>query len=272
MLEKLKAEAGESEAEQSRQQRCVVEIERRIANYERYLGSADPDQEETYWRLIREARTELKIVMERPRPKRATALDIEKVIAFLGRLEENWQNYPSRLRNRLLSLLVDRVELRHDVAHVDATIVWKTGFRQGVTITRPSAHFTKEKRWQGQEDDLMRMLWPSASWDALIAAFPGSTPAAINQRASRLRLTRRYQRKYPVIGRPWTDEDKEQLRELYGKGVRVEEIADKLDRTGQSVKGMVSMLRIRRPADCPRRLRPEWKTRNIKVMQETASL
>jgi hypothetical protein len=45
------------------------------------------------------------------------------------KLEGNWEKYPGSLRNRLLTLLVDRVELRHDLSHIEAMIVWKVGFR-----------------------------------------------------------------------------------------------------------------------------------------------
>ena len=195
--------------------------------------------------------------------------DIERVTQFLENLEDNWERYPSGLRNRLLTLLVDRVELRHDLSHIEATIVWKIGFRQVVNIQRPSARFTKEKRWQLQEDNLLKILWPSSSWETIAAAFPGRSSAAINHRASRLKLKRQWVRKATEIGRLWTEEDDNQVRDLYTKGVSVPEIARKLGRTERAIKSRASIVGIPRPKGFyPRKFEPTWRAENVKVLQE----
>jgi hypothetical protein len=272
VLEKLKAEVSERSLEESQRRRREAELKSRIANLERYLGCEDPEREETYWRLIREARAELNLLKQtRPTPK-STAVDIERVAHFLENLEEEWERYPSRLRNRLLTLLVDRVELRHDPSHIEATIVWKAGLRQVIDIKRPQANFSREKLWQKEEDDLLRMLWPSASREAILAALPGRTWAAINQRASLLKIKRERVRVNARTGRRWTREEKEQLKELYASGVSIEQIARKLQRSEATVKSTAFSMGVARPKELRhRRLEPAWDALNIKVFHESSS-
>jgi hypothetical protein len=272
VLEKLKAEASEYGLEESRRRRKEAELKARIANLERYLGSADAEREETYWRLIREARAELELVRQKPPEPRATLVDLERVSRFLQNLESDWGKYPSSLRNRLLTLLVDRVELRHDPSHIEATVVWKVGFRQVVDIKRALARFTKEKRWRPEEDNLLKLLWPSSSWESIVAALPERTPAAINQRACRLKLTRQVQKKLPDASHPWTEDDDRQLKELYTAGVSVAKIAGRLGRTERAVMARASVIGVPRPEGFRnRRSEPVWEPVNIKVFHESTS-
>ena len=272
VLEKLKAETDEYGLEEARRRRQEGELRAHIANLESYLGSSDPEREETYWRLIEEARSQLQLVKRRPRAPRSTMMDVERVTQFLGNLEDNWEKYPRRLRNRLLTLLVDRVELRHDPSQIEATVVWKVGFRQVVTIKRSPARSTIENRWRAEEDDLLRMLWPSSSWEVIGAAFPGRSPAAVNMRASRLGLKRQILRSATPIGRSWTGEDEEQLRELYTTEASLPDIARRLGRTEGAVKARASVMGIPRPKEFHhRKSRPTWQANNIKVFQEVTS-
>jgi DNA invertase Pin-like site-specific DNA recombinase len=272
VLKKLKAEVNEQNFEESKRCRREAELKARITNLERHLGSGDPEREETYWRLIKEAKAELQLIRQRPSKPSSTVTDLEKVTEFLENLEGNWEKYPGSLRNRLLSLLVDRVELHHDLSHIEATIVWKVGLRQVISIKRSSAHFTKEKRWQPQEENLLRMLWPSASWETLAAALPERTPAAINKKACKLKLKRPWERKPLDKAQRWTEEDKKQLSELYTKGLSIGEIATKLGRTERAIKARAFIIGVHRPKDFyPRKVRPVWEAENIKVMQESTS-
>lgn len=272
VLERLKAEASEYGLEEGRRRRREAELKARIANLERYLGSADPEREETYWRLIREAKAELEIVKQKPPEPRSTLMDVERVTQFLQDLEKSWQRYPSILRNRLLSLLVDRVELRHDQSHIEATIVWKAGLRQLIHISRPSANFTKEKRWQPEEDNLLRLLWPSSSWEAIMAALPGRTPGAISQRACTLGLTRQVQKKLPDVAHPWREEDDRELARLYAAGVSTAEIASRLGRTERAVLARASVIGVHRPEGFKNRRRePVWDVVNFEVMHGSTS-
>lgn len=167
---------------------------------------------------------------------------------------------------------MDKVELLHDQANIEATVFWKVGFRQRVRIKRPSAHFTKENRWRPEEDKLLAMLWPSSSRDAIAAAFPARAWAAINQRASRLKLKRQWSRTTFETGQLWTEEQEAQLSELYHNGDSTSEIARKLGRTERAVLTRASLLGIHRPKGFyPRKVEPTWKAESINIMQESTS-
>ena len=272
VLEKLKAEVNDNSLEETKRRQRENELKTHIANLEKYLGSHDPEKEETYWRLIREARAELQVVRQRPAAPRSTVIDIEKVAEFLETLEGNWEKYPGSLRNRLITLLVDRVELRHDLSHIEATIVWRIGYRQVINIGRPKARFNKEKYWKPEEDNLLRMLWPSASWDALKAALPDKSPDAINQRASRLKVKRPRIMTSFETGPVWSKKDEGLLRELYLRGEGTTSIAARLGRSEHAVKARASMLGVHRPQGFyPRKYQPTWETENIKVIHEASS-
>ena len=272
VLEKLRQEIGERNVEESRNRRKEVELKNRIANLERYLGLENPEREETYWRLINETKAELESISKRnPLPKGAP-IDIDRVTEFLGNLEENWQKCPSRFRNRLLKLLIDRVELRHDQTVIDAAIFWKVGLEQRIKIKRPSAHFTKEKRWQPEEDKLLTMLWPSSSREAVIAAFPARSWGSISERASRLKLKRQWMRNAAKGLRIWTSEDEAYILDMYTNGAKTHEIARKLGRTERAILGRASLLGIHRPKGFyPRKVEAVWSSENINVIQESTS-
>ena len=273
VLEKLKSEVSENSFEESRNRQREAELTSHIANLEKYLGSDDPEREEAYWRLIKEARVELRMVQQRPPAPRSTVIDLERVRQFLDNLEDNWAKYPSHLRNHLLKLLVDEVELRHDRSHIEAAIVWKMGLRQVVNIQRHWPHCSLENRWSAEETRLLRMLWPSASWDAILAALPKRNQSAIRLRATKLRLSRTGIKRSPEKSMFWTQAEIEQLRELYTmKGSSIMEIAAQLGRTEMAVGDKLSALRIKRPKEfCRKKQGLVWQGDSIKVIEAMPS-
>ena len=273
VLEKLKSEVSESSYEENRRRQREAELRAHIANLKRYLGSDNPEREETYWSLIKEAQDELQMLRDRPPTPKSTVVDLERVRQFLDNLEENWAKYPSRLRNHLLKLLIDRVEMRHDRSHIECIIVWKMGLRQTVDIQRPQAHYTPENRWSAEETRLLRMLWPSASWEAILAALPERNKSAIYLRATRLRLSRRGIRKAPGKSMLWTQEEVDQLKDCYLiKGLSKIEIADRLGRTKGAIEHKVSEMKLIRPKEL-RRYKQQlvWQAGDFKVTDATCS-
>ncbi|MDD4985198.1 MAG: recombinase family protein [Dehalococcoidales bacterium] len=273
VLEKLKSEVSESSYEENRRRQRETELKAHITNLKRYLGSDNPEREETYWSLIKEAQNELQMIQQRPPARQSTVIDLERVRHFLDNLEENWVRYPSRLRNHLLKLLIDRVEMRHDRSHVECTIVWKMGLQQTVDIQRPQAHFKAENRWSAEETRLLRMLWPSASWEAILAALPERNKSAIYLRATRLRLSRRGIKKAPGKSTLWTQEEVDQLKDCYLiRGLSKIEIADRLGRTKGAIEHKISEMKLIRPKDLRRyKHQPVWQSGDFKVTDATCS-
>jgi hypothetical protein len=274
ILEKLKSEVSQNNLGDSQRRKREAEIKAHIANLERYLGTSDdPEREETYWRLISEEKRQLELLRQKPAAPKATPLDLDRVAQFLENLDREWERYPSRLRNRLIKLLIDRVELRHDVSHIEAVICWKIGLKQAVNIRRPATNFAKEKVWRVEEENLLRMLWPSSSREAIMAAFPNRTWEAIGQRAGRLKISRQWVRVAIQKSRRWTNEEKEKLRELYSSKASVDDIARELGRSRGTVISMAHVMGLSRPKELRyRRREPAWEPITIKLFQESSSL
>jgi len=277
VLAKLEAEAAQGKLEEVQRERKEAAMEQSIKNWQALLpccvdvetGQVDRDKEEYYWAQIREVRAQLEALRAKPMSKKALAMaDVEKVRGFLARLPHNWQAYPRSLRNRLLKLLIERVELRHDPEHIEATMVWRAGFEQQILIYRPPARSSRDSRWTEEEDRLLRMLWPSSSPDVVLAAFANRSWSAIGGRAFRLRVKRERQYHPPNDWRPWTPCEDEKLESLYEAGTPVVEIASELRRSANAVETRASNRKLVRPA-CVRwkEARVTWEVQNLKVLQ-----
>jgi hypothetical protein len=186
-------------------------------------------------------------------------IDVARVREFLWRLWQNWDKFPNRLKNELLRLFIERVELRHDRKLIEATIVWKTGEKQAILIERPQAKFGREQRWPSDEDNLLKMLWPSASREAILAAFPDRTYHAIKEKARKLGVRRKRDSCGGGASAHWTEEEKAKLAPLYEAGAPIAEIAAELGRSQGAIVVMASKLNLRRPKEVKwKRLEPTW--------------
>jgi len=155
---------------------------------------------------------------------------------FLKGLPKNWNTYSSSLRNRLLKLIIETVEIRGS-DDIEAVIYWKNGFQQKVIIHRATSNSRLENRWIKDEDRLLRMMFPSSPADTLTNALPGRNLKAITLRARRLNLMRKRGRKLPL--RHWTEEDDRQLELYYQEGMNYREIAAKLGRSESSITSRI---------------------------------
>lgn len=271
VLEKLKSEAGRQSLDENQRRKREVEIKARIASLQQYLGSPYPEREVTYWRLINEEREKLELLKKTPVTAKTTSMDIEEVARFLENIDKEWESLPSRLRNWLLTLLIDRVELHHDGRQIDATIFWKAGLRQAISIKRPERTLLRERLWQPEEDKLLQMLWPSSSHQAILSAFPGRTWHALNGRASSLGLKRREGRTPFVTLRAWSKEEERLLKELYPGETDIKEISGRLGRSEMAIIQRAHELGVRRPPGYRHlRQRPSWDAANVDVMQASS--
>lgn len=267
ILERMQRDVGERNLEEARRKRQERELKTRIANLETCLGSGDPEREETYWRLIKEARAQMLDLQVKPIPMEVTALDIEQVRHFLENLEGEWESYSRTSRNRLLHLLVERVELRHNGCHMEGIIIWKTGFRQLIKMERPESNYNQGKNWKPEEVTLLRMLWPSSSREVVVKAIPDRNWNAMSEKARLLGLKRA--RKPQAIERrePWTKEQINRLKELYLAGVPATDIAQELKRTPGATKARACKLKLKRPREfCWRKKQPGWTCETLKLI------
>ena len=130
---------------------------------------------------------------------------------------------------------------------VEATIHWKTGQSEVIPIRRARAKGTRESRWTEEEKDVVRMLWPSASPDVVLAALPGRTWRAIAHQASRQGLTRAVRSANRVSSRRWKPDDDHKAKRLYEVGTPIPDIVSGLGRSRSAILQRVSQNGWRRP-------------------------
>ena len=212
------------------------------------MGSADPELEESYRRQIKQVRADLRALQHKPLPAPVNVADINRVQHFLENLEDEWQKLSSSLRNRLLKLLVDRVEIVHERGRIQATVIWKIGFRQRINIEWLVGSSAKERHWTNEQDNLLHTLWPTSTKEVLLAAFPDRNWRGITSRARKLGLMRKV-RLYPSHWEPWTASDDTRLAELYTTETPVDIIAAELGRSVQAIASRASLLKINRPRE-----------------------
>ena len=228
-------------------------------------GSVDREKEAFYWTKIREAQDSLKEIESRPAVEDAPAINYRTVTDFLKGLSGKWSKYTLTSRNRLLKQIIEAVEIRGH-QDIEATIVWKTGFRQKVLISRPKSNSKMERRWTTDEDKLLEMLFPSSTTDTLMAAFPDRTWKAIYLRARRRGLTRD---RRTGIWRKWTPEDEKDLERCLAEGLRHEEISQILGRTISSVSMKIRLNGLN--TKCERSKHVHWQSCELISSQESAS-
>lgn len=237
-------------------------LKQRIANLRSSLGHVNKRKDAILLEEITDSERKLALVQQElmQKPKKAPPpIDTGKVREFLWRLWQNWDRFPNRLKNELLRLFIERVELWHERKLIKATIVWKIGERQTILIERPQARFAREKLWRPDEDSLLRMLWPSASKEAVLAGFSDRSWKAIQERALRLGLHRKREPYRQGASKHWTDEEKSKLAQSYEAGTPICRIAAELGRGERAILGKASKLGLRRPREVKwKRLVPTW--------------
>lgn len=272
-LDKLHLQASEGKIEIERREREISTMERKLENLSSYLGCGDPNREEIYWEQYRTIKEQLDKLKTTPVPEVTTSpADIIKVKEFLADLASSWTSYSQTLRNRLLRLLIERVELRHEGRRVEATIIWKAGFEQRVVIQRPKFRHCRENRWTNEEDKLLVALWPSATREELLSALPGRSWQAIGMHAVHLKLHRKKRNVTKRVQQCWTATEEASGRLLYEEGIPINQIMLKLGRGRNSILNKARMMNWHRPKYAKKpRLEATWKSDELIVSQVSCS-
>ena len=119
ILDKLESERGQSKLEERQARQQIKKLEEEIGKWQALLsccvdsvtGQVDREKEDCYWGQIREAKRKLEDIKTRPVPHNETAIDFNKVKEFLKGLTNSWHTYSLALRNQLLKIIIESVEL-----------------------------------------------------------------------------------------------------------------------------------------------------------------
>jgi hypothetical protein len=269
VLAKLEEETIQGMASQMERARKVADLERRLENLKSYLGCGDPKREEIYWAEYKKTSTQLEELRAKPVPEiKLTAADMQQVRDFLSQLPSNWLTYPASTRNRLLKLLIERVELQHDRGKIEARVVWKVELQQEITIYRPEAKGSRDKRWSADEATLLTMLWPSSSKEVVQAALPNRSWESISCHAHYLNLRREQGSRQTSPQRHWKQEEETGAKAMYEAGVPLPNIAAEFERNRTAIMNKASKQGWHRPESAKRRkAQVTWVTDDLKVPQ-----
>jgi DNA invertase Pin-like site-specific DNA recombinase len=247
VLMQLETEVSNFTIEKVQREKEIARLSNRLKNLKSYLGHPDKKREDFYWEQIEETQKQLEDLSSCPVPvNRVQAADYNKVRVFLTGINEKWGTFSRTFRNRVLNIIIDKVEIRHKEQNVTATIKWKTGQVQLIDIRRPRAKTNLESRWNQQEMDLLKALWPSSSRDVIMAAFSGRTWSAIAHQAYINGCKRTVTTCCSGPRRKWSADDDRLGKELYESGYRVEQIAADLQRSITAVNQRASQKRWKR--------------------------
>jgi len=280
ILAKMESDASQGKLEQARYNQQIANAEQEVKNWEGLLqqyvagesSTVDKREVDFFWGRRREALERLNELKSKPMPEAATTpADFAKVKEFLIGLRGNWHNYTPGLRNRLLKLLVERVEIHGDY-QIEANIIWKSGFQQKITIHRPQARSRRERRWRTDEDNLLRILYPSSSQEAIEAALSDRSWSGITGRALRLKLRRRRQYHAPRDWRRWTRGEDERLKLAYEAGTSLGDIANAFNRSVNSIETRAAAKDLNRPRSA-RSLKRQvtWMVHDLVPLQRQSS-
>jgi hypothetical protein len=174
----------------------------------------------------------------------------------------------------ILKLLVEKVELHHDTKTIEATVYWKTSFRQQLIIQRARAAFNQGNIWTHEEDKLLGTLWSNTPFNTILEALPKRTLLAIRNHARHLGLKRQRKANSARARRRWTEQEETQVQSLLNIGTPFSEIAFKLNRSQEAIMQRATSKEWHGLSQAMRKKKPVvWRTidHNRKSLQEEPS-
>lgn len=130
ILRQAEEEMKQGSLENRKQEQDRKQLRQRIVNLRSSLEYGDKRKDEILLEEITRAERDLATLEQRAweRTRKApTPINIDKVREFLWRLWQNWDGCPDRLKNEIVYLFMEGIELCHERKLVEATIVWKSG-------------------------------------------------------------------------------------------------------------------------------------------------
>jgi len=235
-LLQLETEVSNSHLEVAQQKRDITTLEHKLENLKGYLGCGNKEREEFYWEQCEKTKHRLDELRSHPVPVKIIPLTSYHLVKdFLNTLPKKWQSYSRSLRNQLLRLIIERVEIRVEGQIVEATVVWKTGQSETIQICRARAKGNRESHWSSEEIGVLRILWPSATRDAVLAALPGRTWKAICHKAHGQALQRVSGPPNRALRRRWVPHEEHEAKQLYENGSPISDISSKLHRSHSAI-------------------------------------
>ncbi len=254
VLMRMEAEAREGRLKDTKSKHEITRLEQELTRWQSLLASCvdettgriDKEKETLYWDKIHSVQKQIEGLRSRQAISTGPGVpDFQMVREFMAGLQDGWPSYSSTLRNRFLKCLIDRVEIMGGDKEIEATIFWKAGFQQKIVIQR-GIRKVQDKPWSETEIHTLKKLYPSSSFDDVIAALPGRSWHGIVNKAQRLHLQRDQKRRSAPTYRLWSAEDDMKLEIEYENGKSVAVIASNLGRSINAIQVRAAKMNLER--------------------------
>jgi DNA invertase Pin-like site-specific DNA recombinase len=227
-------------------------LEKAIENLEsNFARVSNPEDVDSIVRQLAEHRAELAELTAQEKRlsvhenEQSSSHDIEIYRALMRDLPVLWQAADNTLRNRLLALILQRVELTRDRTHFDARIVWFDGQEDVIRVHIP-VRFLTRKKWTDEEDEYLRVDYATADWETLTERLDRKEGAIAN-RAFNLGL----KRQAPTgPKRRWSEVEIEVLQSYSRSEICYEEMREALpNRNEQAIYRKMSLIGLSQPTE-----------------------
>lgn len=141
-------------------------------------------------------------------------VDIEQVAYYLGKLLENWDRFPDKLKNIFFRIIIHKIEISRDGQLFTVRIHWRVGSVYTLRIFKPYRG-RNVTPWTDEEKEILRTHWPTASQDELIDLLPGKSWVSIRGHGKATGIERLAPPKRSKSPRPFTAEEDELVRRFY---------------------------------------------------------
>lgn len=232
VLARLEADSSHISLEEEQRKKQTAELERRFASLGARLGWNGGSLDQILLEQIERTQAELIGLRARPVPTSPIPVTNYRVVRdFLAGLSKKWYTYPRALRNRLLRLLIDRVDIHHEGKILEATVHWKTGQIELIIIPRARAKRNPELAWTEEERNLVHRMWSDTPQQEIVSALPGRTWKAIAHEAERQGLRRAPAPPRKTRRIRWQFEEEREAKRQYESGTPILDIAVKHERS-----------------------------------------
>lgn len=251
VLTEMESEYDAAREEARRRQRELARLEREVATLRENLAlTRTPDQVQTLFDLIESRTARIKELADARNSRvgrMLTAAQVATVRSFLADLRTGWSKQPLALKNELLRLLLDRVDVNADRDRIIATVVWHSGDQQTLHVARPPLMRDKAA-WTSEDDTWLRERYADAPLGELRVRFPNRTATAIRNRAKLLGVRRARQTLPGGDGVPW-DAAEDAIVRAYAAGeIDHSTMLNRLPRRSwDGIRGRMQKLRVRNP-------------------------
>ncbi len=215
VIQSLMADQERAKAKHAAAEREYLRLEKEIESLKANLAATRlPEQVDAMLEQIEsilQQKARLAAQESSPLGRVLSAAEVGTIRDFLTNLDTQWTILTTELKNTFLTLLLERIIVRHDSEDITALIIWRTGVRQEIRIS--VNQFARVQRWTSDENRFLSEHYCRLSPRDLCQHLSGRTWQSIQKQAALLGITASEKRRNSYRDtKPFTTTEDEILR------------------------------------------------------------